>query len=151
MLLLQSAVTPGWVGPTVALSLVIIAVGFVAIAGAALLLARRAAEDMQRLTTLVESLRTDLTPALTAVQAVSAEGRRLADLVGGEAEELVNASRALREGLRERIVNLEAIYGILEEEVEETAVEVALTLRSLRQGTRWFSRIRRWLRAGRRR
>ncbi|HXI19664.1 MAG TPA: hypothetical protein VNH46_01180, partial [Gemmatimonadales bacterium] len=94
---------------------------------------------------------TDLAPALGAVQAVSAEGRKLADLIGGEAEEVVKASRALREGLRDRIVNLEAIYAVLEEEVEETAVEVALTLRSVRQGGRWFSRIRRWLRAGRRR
>ncbi|HXI21806.1 MAG TPA: hypothetical protein VNH46_12000, partial [Gemmatimonadales bacterium] len=62
MLLLQTQQVPGWVGPTVALSLVVIAIGFAGIAVAVLLAARRAAADMDRLTTMVESLRTDLAP-----------------------------------------------------------------------------------------
>ncbi len=151
MLFLQAGVVAGWVGPTMAISLVIIAGAFLVIAAASALAARQAAREMQQLSRVIESLRTDLAPALTAVQAVSGEGQRLAGMVGNEAEELVRASRQLREGLRERLANLEAIYEVLEEEIEDTAVDVAVTLRTFRSGAGWFGRIRRLLGGGRRR
>jgi hypothetical protein len=147
----QAAAMPGWVGPTVALSLLIIALAFVVMAGAAALAAREAAKEMRQLARAMESLRTDLTPALTAVQSISAEGQRLAGVLGGEAEELARASRALREGLRARVANLEAIYEVLEEEIEETALDVATTLRTMRSGVSWYGRLRRLLGGGRRR
>ncbi|MBK7783428.1 MAG: hypothetical protein IPJ57_02900 [Gemmatimonadetes bacterium] len=151
MLFLQAGVVAGWVGPTMAISLVIIAGAFLVIAAASALAARQAAREMQQLSRVIESLRTDLAPALTAVQAVSGEGQRLAGMVGTEAEELVLASRQLREGLKDRLANLEAIYDVLEEEIEDTAVDVAVTLRTFRSGAGWFGRIRRLLGGGRRR
>lgn len=151
MLFLQAGVVAGWVGPTMAISLVIIAGAFLVIAAASALAARRAAREMQQLSRVIESLRTDLAPALMAVQAVSGEGQRLAGMVGTEAEELVLASRQLREGLKDRLANLEAIYEVLEEEIEDTAVDVAVTLRTFRSGAGWFGRIRRLLGGGRRR
>ncbi|HMV32949.1 MAG: hypothetical protein U0104_04880 [Gemmatimonadales bacterium] len=151
MLLLQADVAGGWVGPTMAISLVIIAGAFLVIAAASAMAARQAAKEMQQLSRVIESLRTDLAPALTAVQAVSGEGQRLAGMVGTEAEELVRASRQLREGLKDRLANLEAIYEVLEEEIEDTAVDVAVTLRTFRSGAGWFGRIRRLLGGGRRR
>jgi hypothetical protein len=152
MLLLQTtAPTGGWVGPTVAISLVIIAGSFLAIALAMAMAARQAAQEMRQLSKVMESLRNDIAPALGAVAAVSNEGQRLAGLIGNEAEELVKSSRALREGLQTRIQNLEAIYEVLEEEVEETALDLAVTLRSVRSGAGWFGRLRRLLGLGRRR
>jgi uncharacterized protein YoxC len=152
MFLLQEPGPPGgWVGPTIALSLVIIALAFVAIALALAMTARQAAQEMRQLSGVMESLRADLAPALGAVAAVSNEGQRLAGIVGDEAEALVKASRALREGLQERVANIEAIYEVLEEEIEETALEVAVTLRTVRSGAGWFGRLRRLLGGGRRR
>jgi uncharacterized protein YoxC len=150
LLFLQEAVIPGWVGPTMAIALVIIALAFVLIALAVAVTARQAAQEMRQLSRVIESLRSDLAPALGAVQAVSSEGQRLAALVGSETEELVDASRKLREGVRERIANLEAIYEVLAEEVEETALDIAVTLRRIRTGAGWFGRLRRLL-GGRRR
>jgi hypothetical protein len=150
LLVLQPETAAGWVGPTVAVSLVIIALAFVAIALASALAAREAAREMRQLSQVMETLRSDLAPALGAVQSLSGEGKRLAAMVGDEAEELVRASRGLREGLRARVANLEAIYEVLEEEVEETALDLAVTLRSFRTGAGWFSRLRRLL-GGRRR
>jgi len=150
MLLLEVAVGSGWVGPTMAVSLMVIALAFALIAAAMALAVRQAVAEMRQLSEAMQSLRSDLAPALGAVQAVSAEGHRLAGMVGGEAEELVRASRQLREGVRTRIANLEAIYDVLEEEVEETALDVAVTLRQIRSGAGWFGRLRRLL-AGRRR
>jgi len=148
--LLQAASPPAWVGPTMATSLVIIALAFVVIAFAIGLAAREATREMRQLSQAIETLRKDLAPALGAVQAVSGEGQRLATLVGHEAEEMVQASRQLREGLRDRLANLEAIYEVLEEEVEETALDLAVSLRNFRSGAGWFSRLR-WLLGGRRR
>jgi uncharacterized protein YoxC len=132
-----------------AIALVIIALAFIVIAAASALAARQAAREMRQLASVLETLRSDLAPALGAVQAVSGEGQRLAALVGGETEELVRASRQLREGVRERLANLEAIYEVLEEEVEETALDLAVTLRTFRGGAGWFGRLR-WLLGGRR-
>ncbi len=151
MPLLQAAAVPGWVGPTMAISLVVIALAFLVIAAATALAARKAAHEMQQLARVIESLRVDLSPAIAVVQSVSGEGKRLVGLVGDEAEELVRTSRELRQGLRERLANLEAIYEVLEEEVEETAVDVAVTLRTFRSGAGWFGRLRRLLGGGRRR
>ena len=151
MLLLQAAVVAGWVGPTMAISLVIIALAFLVIAASTALAAKKAAEEMQQLSRVLESLRADLGPALHAVQLVSGEGQRLAAMIGSEAEELVRSSRQLREGLQERLANLEAVYEVLEEEIEDTAIDVAVTLRTFRSGAGWFGRIRRLLGGGRRR
>jgi uncharacterized protein YoxC len=134
-----------------AISLVIIAVAFLVIAAAVGLAAREAAQEMRQLSRVIESLRAELSPALKAVQAVSGEGERLAVLVSTETEEIVRASRALREGLRDRVTHLEAVYEVLAEEVEETALEAAVTLRTFRTGASWFGMIRRLLRLGRRR
>lgn len=151
LLLLQTGAPPAWVGPTMAVAQVVIALAFVAIAAAMGLALRQAGKEMEHLSRAVEELHRDLRPALTAVEAASQEGRRLAELVGDEAEELVGASRALRAGLRHRIANLEAVYEVLEEEVEETALDVAVTLRTFRTGAGWYARLRRLMGRGRRR
>jgi uncharacterized protein YoxC len=150
LLLLQAGDVPAWVGPTMAISLVIIALSFMVIAGAIGLAIARVLGEIRKLHNAVESLRGDLNPALTAVRAISDEGRRLASVIGGEAEELVAASRALRAGLTERVQNLEAVYEVLQDEVEETAIDLAITLRGFRRGAGWYGRIRRLLGAGRR-
>lgn len=138
--LMQATPVPGWVGPAMAISLITIALAFVVIAAAAGLALREAAREMKHLAGVVDSLRSDLGPVLGA-----------AGLIGKEAEDLVQASRQLRAGVRARVANLEAMYDVLEEEVEETAIEVAVTLRGLRSGAGWFGRLRRLLGGGRRR
>ncbi len=151
LLLLQAGPPPAWVGPTMAVALVVIALAFVVIAAAVGLAIRQAGKEMGHLSQAVEELHRDLRPALAAVEMASEEGRRLTALIGGEAEELVGASRALRAGLRDRIANLEAVYEVLEEEVEETALDVAVTLRTFRSGAGWYARLRRLMGRGRRR
>ncbi len=150
LLLLQAEIASGWVGPTMAISLLVIALAFLVIAAAVALAARQAALEMRQLSRVIESFRAELSPALHAVQSLSGEGERLTALVSNETEEIVRASRALREGVRERITSLEAVYEVLAEEVEETALEAAVTLRTFRAGVSWFGMIRRLLRLGRR-
>lgn len=151
LLLLQAGGVPAWVGPTMAVSLAVIALSFLVIAAAIGLAIMQVLREVRKLNGAVESLRADLNPAVTAVRAISDEGRRLAGVIGGEAEQLVSASRQLREGIAERVANLEAVYDVLQAEVEETAIDVAITLRGFRRGAGWFGIIRRLLGSGRRR
>lgn len=146
ILLLQSASPPGWVGPVSAISLAIIALAFVVIALALAMAAKKAAQEINDLNKSLAELKSELSPALVAIQQVSAEGTRLATIVADEAEQLVESTRALREGLSERMANLEALYDVVEEEVEETALDVAVKLRTLRSGMGWFGMVRRLLR-----
>lgn len=132
-----------------AISLAIIALAFVAIALSLAVAAKHAASELRDLSKVLDDLRKELSPALQAVQSVSEEGQRLASLISDEAEALVDSSRALREGVGERIANLQAIYEVMEAEVEETALDVAVKLRTFRSGVGWFSTVRRLLRAGR--
>jgi predicted PurR-regulated permease PerM len=134
-----------------ALSLLVIALAFVVIAFAVAVIARQAVEEMRQLSKMVDGLRGDLGPALKLVQSFAGQGEKLVEAVSGETQEIVRASRALRTGLERRFENLQVVYDVLAEEVEETAVEAAVTLRSLRGGIGWFGMIRRLLRLGRRR
>lgn len=128
---------PGWVGPTMAISLAIIALACVVMfAGIALaaLAARR------------------------ALQSISASLGELQSLVGRVREEgdaYLATSRRLRHRLdhgidrvSERAADLDALYEVVHEEVEETALRFASALRTARLSTGIIARA---LRRGRRR
>lgn len=149
LLLLQAATPAGWVGVVSAISLAIIALAFVVIALALAMAAKKASSEVSELNKSLTELKAELSPALASFQKVSEEGTRLATIVADEAEELVQSSRALREGITERLANLEALYEVMEEEVEETALDVAVKLRTFRSGVGWFGMVRRLLRGAR--
>jgi hypothetical protein len=150
MMLLQDATValPGWVGPTMAISLVIIAGSFAVIAFTAAASARQAMEQLEKVGKAVDALRGDLSPALESVRGVGVEAGRIAAAVGNEAEELVESTRDFRHKVRERMINLEALYDVLEGEIEETTLDVATTLRAFRTRAGWYRWVRRLLGAG---
>lgn len=141
----------GWVGTTAALSLLVIAASFATIAAVAAMAARRAAREMQEVTRLMELLRQDLGPALTALTGIATDGKRVVSVLASEAEELARGSRMVREAVAQRLGDLDAVYQVLQEEVEEAALDVATTLRTFRTGHGWYSRLRRLVGGGRRR
>ena len=153
MLLLQDTVitVAGWVGPTIAISLVIIAGSFAVIALVIAATAKAAAGQIENLGRAVENLRKDLAPALDSVHHLGDEARQLAARLGNEAEDVVEASRALRVKVKDRLIDLEAVYDVLESEIEETALDVATTLRSFRTRASWYRWVRRLLGAGKHR
>jgi hypothetical protein len=158
-MLLQQAVpeVAGWVGPTIALSLVVIALAFAAIALAFLVVGKGVAQALERATESLNRLHTELVPALTSLGQMAEDGRALADAVRIEVTEFTGTSRRLRERveagserLAERLDNLEALYEVVEEEITEAALDLTATIRTIRTGAGWFGRIRRLL-GGRRR
>lgn len=173
MLLQQPVIeVAGWVGPTIAISLVIIAAAFAVMALVVLLLgkgvataAHKSTESLQKLyeelvpamKSLTQRLNEDLVPAMKSMGQMAEDGRALAETIRHEVGETAGTTRRLRariesgsERLAERLEHLEAVYDLVEEELTEAALDLTATVKTLRSGAGWFGRLRRLL-GGRRR
>jgi uncharacterized protein YoxC len=136
----MGASLPAWVGPTAAISLLVIALSFVAIAVATALVARKASTEIGELSEELGKLRAELSGD-----------------VRSEVEKYLEVSKALRHDLergvrrvKHKLADLDALYEVVHEEVEDTALDVAAKLSAVRDGAGMVSRIRRWMVRGRR-
>jgi uncharacterized protein YoxC len=148
---------PGWVGPTAAISLVVIALAFAAIAAGSVMLARAAKKEISEVSDKLEGIRGDLHDAMHAVRRVAETGEDLSVKLKEEIHQYLSTSRAIRQDLergvrrvKTRLADLDALYEVVHEEVEDTALDVAAKVRSVRQGAGMVGRLRRWLVRGRR-
>jgi len=143
---------PGWVGPTMAISLVIIALAFAAIAAGSVLVARAAQKEISEVSDKLESIRGDLHDAMHAVRRVAETGEDLSVKLKEEIQHYLATSRAIRHDLergvrrvKTRLADLDALYEVVHDEVEDTALDVAAKVRSVRDGAGMVGRLRRWL------
>jgi uncharacterized protein YoxC len=143
MWLLQQAVptVAGWVGPTMAVSLVIVALSFLAGAIGILVTARGLGQVMQRMAHSLDALHTELVPTLTALKEMADDGKALAQTVRGEVTAITGTSEKIRQGLesgamrvQDRLEYLEELYDVVEEELTETAIDVTSALHTVRRG-----------------
>lgn len=118
---------PTWVGVVSALSLAIIALAALVAAGAiiAAALGVRAA---------VKALKSFAGPAISDV-------RQLIGSIKLEADALVGASRDVRQRIvraadaaEERLTSLDALAEVMQQELEDTALDAAATMRDVRRG-----------------
>jgi len=128
---------PTWVGVVSAISLAIIAIAALVAAGAiiAAALGVRAA---------VKALKGFAGPAIADV-------RQLIGSIKTEADALVGASRDVRKRIvraadaaEERLTSLDALAEVMQEELEETALDAATTMRNVRRGLsvwRWSRKL----------
>jgi hypothetical protein len=154
--LLQVAAQPGWVGPTMAISLAIIAVCFLGIAAVAMIAALRLSGEAKKLAAVVSGLQDDAAQALKAVRRLTEQGQDLMVVVRNEAGAFAQTSRRVRRKLvrgvdrvEDKLADLETLYDLVHGEVEDAALDVAATLRSVRRGNGMLGRVRRLLVAGR--
>jgi len=143
---------PGWIGPTVAISLAVIALAFAVIGLGTAVVALKVSREISGLSRLIARLRGEITPALMAIRRVADTGADLSDEIRDEAKEYLLVSRGVREDLQKgvrkvkrKLDDLDALYEVVHDEVEETALDVAAGLRSVRNGAGMVGRIRRWL------
>jgi len=118
---------PTWVGVVSALSLAIIALA--ALVGAAAIIA--AALGVRA---AIKALRTVAGPALADV-------RQLIGAIKTEADALLDTSHDIRhrivraaDAAEERLTDLDALAEVMQEELEETALDAAATLQNVRRG-----------------
>jgi uncharacterized protein YoxC len=148
----QAAAVQGWVGPTVALSLVVIALSFLIVAAALVVVLARLVEPLHQLSRVIQNLQEDLSWSVKGVRQLTEQSQDLIALVRQEAGAFAHTGRRIRrqvvkgaDRIQTKLADLESLYDIVHDEVEDTALDVAAVLRSVRQGNGVLGRIRRLL------
>ena len=118
--------TPSWVGPTVAISLLIIAASFLVMGGVVLAIGL--------------SLRKQSARARAQLAAFTADTRAITQRFKHELEGFADLSTETRARLRGaidtvdgRLKDLDALVEVIQEEAEETALDVASMVRTVRR------------------
>jgi predicted PurR-regulated permease PerM len=150
--ILQVVDGPRWVGPVVAISLVVVALSFAGIALGVLIVTSRLIEPVQQLSRVIASLQDDLAWSLKGLRQLTEQSQELLTVVRQEAGAFAQTGRRLRrqivrgaDRIQTRLADLETLYDVVHEEVEETALDVASALRTVRTGSGVVARLRRLL------
>ncbi|HEY7481307.1 MAG TPA: hypothetical protein VH680_12400 [Gemmatimonadales bacterium] len=150
--LVQVGVTPEWVGPTVAISLVVIAVSILAAAVVMAVAALRISAETRKLSAMVQGYQEDITQGLGGLRRLIDQGQDMLVVVRQEVGAFTQTSRRLRRKLVRGVDNIEAklgdletLYDLVHDEVEDTALDVAAALRTSRQGNGMLGKVRRLL------
>ncbi len=148
----QVGTAQSWVGPTMAIALAIIALSFVAVAVALVLVLSRLVQPLLELSRVIHNLQDDLSWSVKGVRQLTDQSQELLALVRQEAGAFAHAGRRLRrqvvkgaDRIQAKLEDLETLYDVVHDEVEDTALDVAAVLRSVRQGNGVLGRIRRLL------
>ena len=151
-------VLPTWVGTVTAVSLVLIALSFVTIAVGALIAFKKSQDALKLMAHVLQGLDDDLIPAFRSLREMADKGKGVADVVKNEADAFARTGRRLRRRVRngadrieERLQDLDALYEVVHEELEEAALSMATLVRTVRTGGGVLQRIKRFLPGGRRR
>lgn len=155
--LIQVAATQTWVGPTMAISLAVMALAVVAVAVAALTMAARLSGQAQKIGGALQGLQEDVAQTLKASRQLTEQAQDLMVVVRQEAGALAQTSRRIRrkvvrgvDEIESHLADLDSLYHVVHDEVEDAALDVAAALRSVRHGNGMLGRVRRLLVAGRR-
>ncbi len=144
LLLLQGAPAPmaGWVGPTIAISVAILAFAWIVVFASAAVAAVALARRLDAMSDNLSGLRQDLGGMVEGARRVSEQGESLVTMIRDEGEAYVATSQRFRRRLdhgidrvAERMADLDALYEVVHEEVEETALRFASALRTARLST----------------
>ncbi|MGH7578874.1 MAG: hypothetical protein ACREM9_01785 [Gemmatimonadales bacterium] len=150
--LLQVGVTPEWVGPTVAISLVVIAVAILAGAVAVAVAALRIVGETRKLSTMIQGYQEDVGQVVAGVRRLTDQGQDMLVIARQEVGAFTQTSRRIRrklvrgvDSVEAKLADLETLYDLVHDEVEDTALDVAAALRTSRQGNGMLGKVRRLL------
>lgn len=154
LMLQQQAVltVPSWAGTVTALSVLVIALAVLVLTIGAIRLAMRLTGEIEERRTLINNVAHDAQETMESVRKLVADGERIADMVRDETGAFLRTGRRIRKKLNRgidrveaRLVDLEALYDVVHDEVEETALDVATGLRRFRRGRGIAGRMTRFL------
>ena len=126
--LLQIGTTPDWVGPTVAISLAVLALSFLGMAIAVAVAAFRVASQVKKVGTLVSGLQDDVVRTLKGVRSLTEQAQEVMVLVRHETGAFAQTARRLRrktvravDRIEAKLEDLETLYDVVHDEIESTA------------------------------
>jgi uncharacterized protein YoxC len=139
----------GWAEALTALSTAAIAVMLSVVCVVLVLLLR----------TLTKTFNQDGKPAIQSFRAMIDDATAVVATVKGEVDGLADTSKGIRKraeraaaSIEDRLRDIETLVDVVQEEVEDTALDIAAALRTTRRGGKLFKRMKRaLLRRGRRR
>ena len=139
----------GWAEALTAVSTALIAVMLTVVCVVLVLLLR----------TLTKTFNNDGKPAIQSFRAMMDDATAVVTKVKGEVDGLADTSKGIRKraeraaaSLEDRLHDIETLVDVVQEEVEDTALDVAAAIRTTRRGGKLFKRMKRaLLRRGRRR
>jgi uncharacterized protein YoxC len=150
--LLQAGASPEWVGPTVAISLAVLALSFLGLAVAVAVVAFKVAGQVRKVSTLVDGLQDDVARTLKTVRRLTEQAQDIMVLVRHEAGAFAQTARRIRrktvravDRVEMKLQELETLYEVVHDEVEGAALDAAAALRSVRRGNGVLGRVRRLL------
>lgn len=118
---------PTWVAVVTAISLAILALAAIAIALSSVV----AALVLRTFLRVLEQL---AGPAVSDVRQLVATIRAEADAIAGTSRDLRQRIVQAADAAEQRLADLDAVFEVVQEEVETTALDVAATLRTVRRG-----------------
>jgi uncharacterized protein YoxC len=143
---------PTWVGTVAVVTLIVIAVSFAIIAIGIVWALKKGSEQLKLMGRVLQGLDDDLIPAFRSIRQIADDGKEVVTKFKDEADAIVRTSRRLRRRARqgadrvtERLQDLDALYEVVHEELEEAALDLATLVRTVRTGGGWLSKIRRFL------
>jgi methyl-accepting chemotaxis protein len=129
----------GWVGPTMAVSLVVIALSFLVIAGAVLFGALAVARQAKKLREHMGSFEEDARRAMKSVRRATRNTAEASQVLKEQAYHFAHTGKRVRARLEDvtalvhqRVDEMDALYEVVAGEVEEAALDVATSVRTLR-------------------
>jgi hypothetical protein len=150
--LVQVGATPDWVGPTAAISLAVIAVSILGVAGVLAYAALRILGETRKVSTMIQGYQEDVAQTLANARRLTDQGQDVLVLLRQEVGAFTQTSRRIRrklvrgvDNVEAKLADLETLYDLLHDEVEDTTLDVAAALRTSRQGNGMLGRVRRML------
>jgi uncharacterized protein YoxC len=140
----------GWPAVVTALSTLTIAVAVLALILAMVVVLRRVSALSSSMTRVVDALERDARPALESVRHTAEEANRLGVAIRTEVEGFAGTSQRLRgrverasRALEDRFNDLATLLDVLQDELEDTVLDLAAVMRTTRRGTGLFRAARR--------
>jgi hypothetical protein len=128
----------------------VIAVSMLGAAAALAYAALRIVAETRKVSSLIQSHQDDVAQALAGTRRLLDQGQDVMVLLRQEIGAFTQTSRRIRrklvrgvDNVEAKLADLETLYQLVHEEVEDTALDVAAALRTSRQGDGMLGRVRR--------
>lgn len=142
----------GWIGPTIAIALLVITGCVVTMTWVVVRFAREAEAGAEATRQAIGELRTRIDPVMDSLGTLSTAGTEAFEIARHEITELATTSRMVRSEVehalrkaRRRVADFDALVEVMQEEIEETALDVAVALQTVRASRGVVGRVRRLL------